>query len=216
MLGKGTKSIRGGICYAIHRYAKANNKYMKSYDKNIESSYLMYLDVKNLYGWEMSQKLSLNGFKWKRYVFKYDENFTKNYNEDGNKGYVLEVDVEYPKNLLNLKSDLTFLPEKKIKKCSKLVFNINDKENYVVRIRTLKQALNHRFVLKKVHRVIQFNQKTWLKPYIDTNTELKTEAKTNFEKGFFKLMNNAAFRKRMENVRKHRDNKLVTTDKKRN
>ena len=161
-------------------------------------------------------KLSLNGFKWKRYAFKHDENFTKNYNEDSNKGYVLEVDVEYPKNLLNLNSDLPFLPEKKIKKCNKLVFNINDKESYVVRIRTLKQALNHRFVLKKVHRVIQFNQKTWLKPYIDTNTELKTEAKTNFVKGFFKLMNNAAFRKRMENVRKHRDNKLVTTDKKRN
>ena len=109
-----------------------------------------------------------------------------------------------------------FYQKKKIKKCNKLVFNINDKESYVVRIRTLKQALNHRFVLKKVHRVIQFNQKTWLKPYIDTNTELKTEAKTNFVKGFFKLMNNAAFRKRMENVRKHRDNKLVTTDKKRN
>ena len=109
------KGIWGGIVHAIHRYAKANNKYLKSYDKNIESSHLMYLDVKNLYGWEMSQKFSLNGFKWKRYVFKLDENFTKNYNEDINKGYILEVDVENPKNLLNLNSNLPFLPERKKK-----------------------------------------------------------------------------------------------------
>ena len=94
----------------------------KSYDKNIESSYLMYLDVKNLYGWEMSQKLSLNGFKWKRYVFKHDENFPKNYNEDSNKGYVLEVDVEYPETLLNLNSDLPFLPEKKNQKVQQTCF----------------------------------------------------------------------------------------------
>ena len=122
MVEKGT---RGGICHAIHRYAKANNKYMKNYDKNIESSYLMYLDANNLYGWAMSQKLPVDGFKWIKKLSEFDERFIKNYDENNDKGYILEVDVEYPKNLFNLHSDLPFLPErKKIKKCKKLVCNI--------------------------------------------------------------------------------------------
>ena len=131
------KGIRGGICYAIHRYAKANNKYMKNYDKDMESSYLEYLDANNLYGWAMSQKLPVNGFE-----SQFKEDFIKNYDEDSNKGYFLEVDVEYPKKLFNLHSDLPFLPERKKNKCDKLVCNIHDKENYVVHIRALKQALN--------------------------------------------------------------------------
>ena len=89
-------------------------------------------------------------------------------------------------------------------------------KNYVVYVRTLKEALNHDLVLKKVHRVIKFNQNAWFKPYIEMNTKLKTEAKNDFEKQFFKLMNNSVFGKTMENVRKHRDIKLVTTDKRRN
>ena len=90
---------------------------------------------------------------------------------------ILEVDVEYPK------SDLPFLPErKKLEKVKKLVCCIKDKENYVAHIRASKQALNHGLILKKVHRVIQFNQKAWLKPYIDMNTELRKEAKNDFEK----------------------------------
>ena len=177
MVEKGT---RGGICHAIHRYAKANNKYMKNYDKNIESSYLMYLDANNLYGWAMSQKLPVDNFKWieKGDISKFDENFIKNYDENSDKGYILEVDVEYPKNLFNLHKDLPFLAErKKIKKCKKLVCNIYNKENYVVHIRALKQALNHGLTLKKVHKVIQFNQKACLKPYIDRNNKLRKDAK---------------------------------------
>ena len=179
---------------------------MKIYDKNIILSYLECLDENNLFGWGMSQRLPVNGFKWVKTLFKFDEDFITNYDENSNKGYILEVDVEYPKNLFKLHKDLAFLAErKKIGKCKKLVCNIND-----------KQALNHGLILQKVHRVIQFNKEAWLKPYIDMNTELRTEAKNDFERDFFKLMNNAVFEKTMENVRKHRDIKLVTTDKKRN
>ena len=158
------KGIRDGICHAIHRYTKANNKYMKNYDKNKESSCIQYLDANNLYGWAISRKLPVDGFKWKRNISKFSEDFIKNFDEDSDKGYILEVDVEYAKNLHDLHSDLPFLPEKmKINKCSKLVSNLYDKNNYVVHKRSLKQTLNHGLILKKVHRVIQFNQESWLK-----------------------------------------------------
>ena len=202
------KGIRGAICQAIHRYAQADNKYMKNYDKNIESSYLIYLDANNLYGWAMSHKLPVNGFKWlkKKKLSKFNEDFIKKYDEDCNKGYFLEVDIDYPKELFNFHKDLPFLPErKKVEKVEKLICSIEDKKKYVIHIRALKQALNHGLILKEVHRVIQFNQEAWLKPYIDMNTKLRKEAKNEFEKDFFKLMNNSVFGKTMENVRNHRD-----------
>ena len=165
----------------------------------------------------MSQKLPASGFKWKNNTSKFTKELIKNYDEDSDKGYIVEVDVKYPKQLHDLHSDFSFSPERiKIDKSKKLVCNLYNKKKYVVHIRSLKQALNHGLILKKVHRVIQFNQETWLKPYIDMNTELRKKAKNDFEKDFFKLMNNAVFGKTMENVRKHRDIKLVTTDKRRN
>ena len=91
------EGIRGGICHSIHRYARANNKYMKNYDKNEESSYIQYLDANNLYGWAMCQKLPLNGFKWIEDTSKINEEFIKNYDENNDKGYILKVDVKYPK-----------------------------------------------------------------------------------------------------------------------
>ena len=210
------EGIRGGICHSIHRYAKANNKYMKNYDKNKESSYIQYLDANNLYGWAMSQNLPVNDFKWVKNTSKIDEKFIKNYDEDSVKGYIFEVDVKYPRRLHDLHSDLPFLSKRmKIDKCKKLVCNSRNKKKYVVHIRSLKQALNYGLTLKKVHRIIEFNQESRLKPYIDMNTELKKIAKNDFEKNFFKLMNHAVFGKTMENVRKHRDIKSVITDKKR-
>ena len=94
--------IRAGMCQSTHSYTKENNKYMENYDKNVESSYLTYLDANNLYGWEMSQKLSVKGFRWVNDVSRFNEDFIKNYNENSYVEYFLEVDVEYPKNYLIL------------------------------------------------------------------------------------------------------------------
>ena len=151
--------IREGICPATQRCAKANNKYMTNYDKKIESSYLAFLDANNLYGWAMSQKLPVNGFKWveKSRLSRFNERFIKNYNKNSDIGYFLEVDIDYPKELFNLHKDLPFLPEsKKVNKVEKLICDIEDKKKYVIHIRALKQALNHGLKLKKVHRIIQF------------------------------------------------------------
>ena len=135
--------IRGGICQATHRYAKANNKYMKNYGKNMELSYVVLLDANNLYGGAMSQTLPINGFKWTE-KSKFNENFRKKYDGNSSRGYFFEVDVEYLKTLFNSSKDLLFLPErKKIGKVEKLDCCIEDKEKYFVHIKALKQALNH-------------------------------------------------------------------------
>ena len=210
------EGIRGGICHSIHRHAKANNKYMKNYDESKDSSYIKYSDTNNLYGWAMSQKLPVNDFKWVEDTSKINEEFIKNYDANNDKGYIIEADVKYPKKLHKLHIDLPFLPKRmKIDKCKKLACNLLNKKKYVVHINSLKQALYHGLKLKKIHRVIEFNQKAWLKPYIDMNTELRKVADNDLEKDFYKLMNNTVFGKTMENIRKHRDIKLVTTDKKR-
>ena len=93
--------------------------------------------------------------------------------------------------------------------------NLLNKKKYVVHIKSLKQALYHGLKLKKIHRIIEFNEEAWLKPYMDMNTELRKVAKNDFKKDFFKLMDNSIFGKTMENIRKHRDIKLVTTNKRR-
>ena len=123
------EGIRGGICHAIHRYGKANNKYMNNYDKNEESSCIQYLDANNLYGWAMSQKLPVNNFKWVEDISKINDEFIKNYDEINDKGYILEVDVKYPRKLHDLHSDLLFLPRRmKIDKCEKLVCDLLNKK----------------------------------------------------------------------------------------
>ena len=149
MIEKGTRS---GICQATHRYAKANNKYTKNYYKNIEPSYIEYLDANNLYGWAMSQKLPVNDFKWvkQKKLSEFNEDFIKNYDENSKKGYFLEVDIDYPKELFSLHKHLSFLLErKKIEKVEKLICSIEEKKKYVIHIRASKQAFNRRLKLKK-------------------------------------------------------------------
>ena len=211
------EGIRGGICHAVQRYAHVNNKYMKDYDRKKKPSYTLYLDANNLYGKAMTEKLPVRGFRWMEDISKIDEDFVKVYNKNDNKGYILDVDVDYPSKLQNLHSDLPFLPERMVINNTKnLVCNLNDKKNYIVHVNVLKQALDHGLKLKKVHRIIEFEQEAWLKEYIDVNTKLRKKETNDFEKDFFKLMNNAVFGKTMENVRKHRDIKLVKSDNKRN
>ena len=130
--------------------------------------------MNNLYGWAMSQMLPVNKFEWMEDTFQFNEDFIKNCNEKINEGYFLEVDAQYHE----FHNDLPFLPERmKLGKVEKIVANLQNKTEYVIHKGNLKLALNHGLILKKVHRVIKFNQKSWLKPYIDTNTKLRQKAK---------------------------------------
>ena len=191
------KGIRRRICCSIYQCSKANNKYIKGYDKNKELSYFQYWDVNNLYVWAMSQKFPVNNFEWIKDV-------TKSYNQESNKGYFLEADVQYLEKLHDLHSYLPFLPERmKIEKFEQLVANLHDKTKYVIHIKNLKEALNYELVLIKVHRVIKFNQNVWIEPYVGMNADLRKKGKIILKNIFLKLMNNADVRKPIENVRQH-------------
>ena len=206
------RGIRGGITRAVRKYASANNKYMGDrFDPKSESSYLQYLDANNLYALAMSQPLPTGGFKW----VDVNRNEISELATRTDKGYVLEVDVSYTKELHNSHNDLPFLCERmEINGVEKLVPNLRDKKNYVIHIQALNQVLQHGLRLDRIHRAIEFNHLPWLKTYIDCNTQLRTAATNDFEKDFFKLMNNLVFGKTMENIRKHRNIGLVTTEEK--
>ena len=204
--------IRGGITQAVRKYASANNRYMGNrFDPRSESSYLQYLNTNNLYDWEMSKPLPTGGFKW--VDVNPNEIFELAIRTD--KGYLLEVDISYPKELHNSHNDLPFMCERmEINGVEKLVPNLRDKKNYIIYIQALNQVPQHGLRLDRIHRAIEFNQSPWLKTYIDFNTQLRTAATNDFEKDFFKLMNNSVFGKTVENIRKHRNIKLVTTEEK--
>ena len=162
------EGIKGEICHSVLRHAKANNQYMKYYDENKDYSFLVYTDYNNLYEKAMSEKLPVDGFECIEDIQKIDEDFIKNYDEDSYVGYFIKANIEYPKELRNKHSYLPFFPERmKVNKCKKLVCNLYDKKNYVDHIRLLKQALNHGLKIKKIHKVLKFNQRAWLKEYID-------------------------------------------------
>ena len=195
------RGIRGGITQTVNRWAKANHP-----DK--PTRYLQYLDANNLYGWEMSQPLPTRGFKWVSIKPSKISQLAKR----KSKGYILEVDVRYLRELHDSHNDLPFMcKHMKISGVDeKLIPNLFNKKRYVIHIRALDQVLKHGLVLERIHRAIKFKQLAWMKEYIDFNTKLRTPAKNNFEKDFYKLMNNSVFGKTMENIGKHRSIKLVT------
>ncbi|XP_055316607.1 uncharacterized protein LOC129576103 [Sitodiplosis mosellana] len=204
------RGIRGGISQCSKRYAEANNKYMDTYDKEKETSYIMYVDCNNLYGYSMMQHLPIKGFQWCEKEFTAEE--ISNIADDSDIGYILEVDLDYPESLHDLHNDYPFCAENKLvpntTNVKKLLLTLTDKRNYLIHYRMLKLALKHGLILKKVHKVIQFEQTAWLKSYIELNTNMRAKANNDFEKELYKLMNNAIFGKCMENVRSRVDIRL--------
>lgn len=216
------KGVRGGVCQVSNRFKQANNPYLDGFDKSKPTSYLCYEDANNLYGWAMSNHLPCSDFRWltKDEIAQFD---VQSVSEDSDTGYILEVCLEYPESLHDFTNDYPLCPEKmhvdekelspysqklwkklhetenredihpKRAKVEKLVLTLNDKENYVLHYRTLQLYLMLGMKLKEIRRVLQFQQRRYLKPYIDFNTECRKRAKTEFDKDFYKLMNCAIF-----------------------
>ena len=209
------RGIRGGITHISKRYAEANNKYMKNYNPEKESTFIQYLDANNLYGWAMSQNLPTHGFKWmrdltKKKVLDILENANHSMNNLGKKGYIFEVDLEYPEHLWDLHNDYPLAPEKiKVNNVEKLICHFKPRKNYVIHYRTLRQCLELGMRITAVHRGISFYQSSWMESYIRKNTELRMRATNSFEKDFFKLMNNSVFGKTIENIRKRQNIHLI-------
>ena len=222
------RGMRGGISMVSKRYAKANNPRVEGYDPAQPKNYITYLDANNLYGWAMSLPLPKKNFHWKRVMPTEEQIMKMKWNSK--KGWILEVDLEYPAQLHDAHNDYPLAPEKKVIKpeqmseyqrrlmadldlttpeTEKLVLTLEDKEKYVVHYSNLQFYLRHGMRLKKVHRVIEFDQEPWMEPYIRMNTEFRKNAKSDFETDFYKLMNNSVFGKTMENLRNRVDVKLV-------
>lgn len=206
------KGIRGGLSQCSKRYAEANNKYVPNYDSSKDSTYLMYFDINNQYGWAMSQYLPFSGFKWmnERDVENFD---VMTLSDTATEGCILEVDLEIPPVLHDKFADLPPCPEHRTRKGTKnekLLATLYNKEEYVIHYRNLKQVLKLGVTITKIRRILCFKQSPWLKQYIDLNTRLRQGAKNDFGKNLFKLMNNAVFGKTMENIRKHSNVKLIT------
>lgn len=205
------KGIRGGLVQCSLRYAKANNKYLEDYNEKEPSRYLAYLDCVNLYGYAMMQKQPTGNFRF----LKNDETINFDINSLSNNsdtGYILEVDLHYPPQIHDAHSDLPFAPEKFIpfgSKSTKLIANLNDKYKYVIHYVYLKECLKNGLQLLKIHKILAFDQSTFLKPYILLNTALRQNATSDFERDFFKKQNNSIFGKTIENKRKQVDVRLV-------
>ncbi|XP_073972888.1 uncharacterized protein [Rhodnius prolixus] len=203
--------IRGGITSCVTRYAKANNPYIPGYDATQPTNYILYIDVNNLYGFAMIQHLPFGGFEW---VNGGEGGGGEDFDitaipDNSDIGYILEVDLHIPTHLHDYFAQFPPLPHHQNKK---LYTTLEDKHHYVIHYRNLKQALSMGVVLKKVHRMLKFNQSPWLKPYIELNTSLRKAARNDFEKDFYKLMNNSVFGKCIENKRKRLNIKIVTSE----
>ena len=211
------RGIRGGITHIAKRYAEANNKYMTEYNPDKPSTYIQYLDANNLYGWAMTQSLPTHGFKWmknltKKSLMKILEQTNSSMTNHERKGYIFEVDLDYPSDLWGSHNDYPLAPEKiNVNGVEKLISHFKPRKNYVVHYRSLRQCLELGMRVTAVYRGLIFNQSPWMEPYIRKNTELRMTAANSFEKDFFKLMNNSVFDKTIENIRK-RQNILLVDD----
>ncbi|KAL4092502.1 hypothetical protein QTP88_027003 [Uroleucon formosanum] len=205
------KGIRGGLVQASMRHAKANNHKTPDYDSSKPDSWIIYQDCNNLYGWAMSEYMPYGDFKWVKPELEGLNVLTPT----SNMGRVYEVDVSYPQQLHDRHNDLPFLPQNSVPrgtKVRKLMATFEDKKNYIVHYQSLQQAIANGLIVEKVHRVLEFSQSPWLAQYINLNTEMRQKAKNDFEKDFFKLMNNAVFGKTMESVRKRIKMELVSSE----
>ena len=201
------KGIRGGIAMIPNRFGKSNNKYMEEkFDPSQPSKFLAYLDANNLSGWAMMKPLPVGDFKWME---------EKELEKWKNSPCILEVDLEYPKKLHDLHNDYPLAPERcQIGNVGKHIPNLWDKEKYIVHHENLKLYEKLGLKIKKIHRGIKFREEPWMKSYIELNTKLRMNGKNDFEKDFFKLMNNSVFGKTMENIRNRVDVGLVCDPKK--
>jgi len=230
------EGITGGLSFINKRYVKANNKYMSTFDKNKESSFIIPLDAVNLYGCGMSQSLPKSNFNWcTDEEIKVIEQTLMDIPDDNSTGFTCQVDLEYTKDLYDYHNDFPFFPEHKIidssmlsnyqqklvnkdlgniNKTPKLIASLEDKNKIVVDYRNLKQALKNGLKIKKIHKILTYKQEPWLKNYIDINTSLRKKAKNTFEQNFFKLMNNSVYGKTIENITKRQDIKFLVERKK--
>jgi hypothetical protein len=228
--------IRGGVSNITTRYAKANNPYLAQFDPSKPTSYIIDLDANNLYGWAMSNPMPSGSFTW-LLPAQFQQLDWRAMTEDQPMGYIIECDLDYPADVHEAQNDYPLAPERlnvqvqmvsgtqvellahyHIPRSSwnpKLVPNLMAKSHYVVHYLNLRFYMEHGLRLVQVHRVLRFTQSRWLKPYIDLNTSLRAAAKNEFEKEFFKLMNNSIYGKTCENQKKRTDIKLITSEEKR-
>lgn len=207
------KGIRGGVCMCSKRHVKANHKYLDTYDPSHPSSFIIYLDCNNLYGYSMCQSLPYSDFRFmdRKEIDFLQINLT-DISDSAENGYILEVDLSYPENLHMDHNDFPFCPEKCLPpggKNKKLIPNLYDKYHYVIHYVHLKKCLQHGLVLQRIHRGVIFKQSAFLKQYIDINTQLRQKAESTFEQDFFKLLNNSIFGKTLENNEHRVDVKLI-------
>jgi hypothetical protein len=227
------QNLRGGVAMISKRLGNANNKYMnRHYDPNQPSKYLLYIDANNLYGWSLSQPLPDSKFEWMSETEWQNIDWLAQ-SDNQETGYIVECDFSYPDELHDTHSDYPLAPERLVVetamlsdaqrqqkaayftkfgtvKYSKLIPNLFTKRKYACHYMNLRFYLEHGLVLTKIHRVLRFHQSRWLAQYIAKNSELRCKARNDFEKDFYKLMNNAVYGKTCENVLKRQDIHLVT------